>query len=160
MNMNKRHEVLFNQLESYRSDLLSVVENLTVQEAEFIPTGFNNNIRWNLGHIYLDQFLWIQAVTKEKAPVAEQFNEWFGYGSSPASFSSETPSLEELKNLLKTQPAKIKDVYGNRLEEEFPPTEMGMHTIEQVLTRTIFHEGMHLQTILDIKKLFSRHEKC
>jgi len=151
--MKKRHEVLFNQLDSYRSDILAVVENVTDEEADIIPSSFNNNIRWNLGHIYLDQHLWIQAVTKEKAPVSEHFKGWFGYGSSPASFTSETPSLQELRTLLKEQPSKIKEDYGNRLEEEFPPTEMGMHTIEQVLTRTIFHEGMHLQTILDIKKL-------
>lgn len=151
--MKKRHEVLFNQLDSYRSYILAVVENVTAEEADIIPRGFHNNIRWNLGHIYLDQYLWIQAVTKEKAPVSEQFKAWFGYGSSPASFTSETPSLEELRNLLKDQTSKIKENYGHRLEEEFSPTEMGMHTIEQVLTRTIFHEGMHLQTILDIKKL-------
>lgn len=150
--MKRRHEVLFNQLESYRSYILGVLENVTVEEAEVIPKGFNNNIRWNLGHIYLDQYLWIQAVTKEKAGVPEQFQAWFGYGTSPANFTSETPTIDELKNLLKEQPAQIKAQYGERLEEEFPPTEMGMHTIEQVLVRTIFHEGMHLQTILDLKK--------
>ena len=150
--MKQRHEVLFNQLECYRSYVLSVMENVTEEEAEIIPIGFNNNIRWNLGHMYLDQYLWIQTVTKEKCGVPEQFNSWFGFGTSPANFNSETPSLEELKILLKEQPANIKDVYGERLEEEFPPTEMGMHTIEQVLIRTIFHEGMHLQAILDLKK--------
>ncbi|MFP7298681.1 DinB family protein [Neobacillus niacini] len=150
--MNPRHEVLFTQLETYRSYILGVLENVTEEEAEVIPKGFNNNIRWNLGHIYLDQYLWIQAVTMEKARVPEQFKDWFGYGTSPANFTPDTPSVEELKNLLKEQPAQIKAEYGNRLEEEFPPTEMGMHTIEQVLIRTIFHEGMHLQTILDLKK--------
>jgi uncharacterized damage-inducible protein DinB len=151
--MEKRHEVLFNQLESYRSYILGVVNTVTLEQAEVIPAGFKNNIRWNLGHIYLDQYLWIQAVTKEKADVPEQFQTWFGYGTSPANFTGETPSLEELKQLLKEQPSRIKDMYRDRLEEEFAPTEMGMHTIEQVLVRTIFHEGMHLQTILDIKKL-------
>ncbi|WHY00459.1 DinB family protein [Neobacillus sp. DY30] len=150
--MKRRHEVLFTQLETYRSYILSVLENVTEDEAEFIPNGFNNNIRWNLGHIYLDQYLWIQAVTKEKAEVPESFQTWFGYGTSPADFTSDTPELDELKKLLKEQPAQIKAQYGERLEEEFPPTEMGMHTIEQVLIRTIFHEGMHLQTILDLKK--------
>jgi uncharacterized damage-inducible protein DinB len=151
--MENRHEVLFNQLESYRSYILGVLDTVTLEQAEVIPVGFKNNIRWNLGHIYLDQYLWIQAVTKEKADVPEEFQTWFGYGSSPANFTGETPSLEELKQLLKEQPSRIKDIYGDRLEEEFAPTEMGMHTIEQVLVRTIFHEGMHLQTILDIKKL-------
>ncbi|PTY79437.1 hypothetical protein B5V89_05625 [Heyndrickxia sporothermodurans] len=150
--MKKRHEVLFNQLESYRSEILGVLEDVSAEEAEIIPEAFHNNIRWNLGHIYLDQYLWIQAVTKEKVDVPESFQTWFSYGTSPADFSSGTPTFEELKNLLKKQPAAIKEAYGDRLEEEFPPTEMGMHTIEQVLIRTIFHEGMHLQTILDIKK--------
>lgn len=151
--MKRRHEVLFNQLESYRNEILCVVEDITEKEAEIIPRGFNNNIRWNLGHIFLDQYLWIQAVTKDKTLVSDHYNNWFGFGTSPANFSPETPSLGELKDALRNQPLQIKKNYGHQLEVEYSPTEMGMHTIEQVLIRTIFHEGMHLQTILDIKKL-------
>jgi uncharacterized damage-inducible protein DinB len=151
--LNQRQEILFNQLESYRREILSVLQDVTEEKAEVIPQGFHNNIRWNLGHIFLDQYLWIQAVTKEKADIPEKFHSWFGYGTSPKDFTEETPGLEELKALLREQPGKIREVYGARLDEEFAPTEMGMFTIEQVLVRTIFHEGMHLQTILDIKKL-------
>ncbi|MGG0719649.1 DinB family protein [Robertmurraya massiliosenegalensis] len=150
--MNKRQEVLFNQLETYRSEILEAIKNVSEEKAEIIPQGFNNNIRWNLGHIYLDQYLWIQAVTKEKADVPEAFHKWFGYGTSPSDFTSETPTLEDLKKFLQIQPIEIKNRFGERLEEEFEATEMGMHTIELVLIRTIFHEGMHLQVILDIKK--------
>ncbi|MGG7620530.1 DinB family protein [Bacillus coreaensis] len=150
--MNPRHVVLFTQLESYRRELLGVLKDISEEHSEVIPEGFKNNIRWNLGHIYLDQYLWIQAVTKEKTGVPEQFQTWFGYGSSPASFEKGTPSFQELKELLRKQPLKIREMYGERLEEEFPSTEMGMYTIEQVLIRTIFHEGLHIQTILDIKK--------
>lgn len=154
--MKQRHENLFNQLESYRGELLSVLENVTAETAEIIPEGFKNNIRWNMGHIYLDQYLWIQALTKENSTVPEQFNNWFGFGTSPHNFNSDTPSFEELKRLLQLQPTLLKQQYGNRLEEQFPPTEMGMCTIEQVLIRTIFHEGMHLQSIMDIKKLIHK----
>ncbi|MBS4196792.1 DinB family protein [Lederbergia citri] len=151
--MEQRHDILFKQLETYRSYVLSVLKDVSEEKAEIIPAGFNNNIRWNLGHLYLDQYLWIQAVTKEETAVPEEFNKWFGFGTSPKNFTNETPSFDELKILLENQPNEIKREYGNRLEEKFSPTEMGMHTIEQVLIRTIFHEGMHLQTILDIKKL-------
>jgi uncharacterized damage-inducible protein DinB len=154
--VKQQHEVLLKQLESYRGYLIGVVENVSEEEAEIIPDGFNNNIRWNLGHIYLDQFLWIQAVTREKSDVPEQFKSWFGYGTSPNDFTSNTPSLEELKGLLKEQPRKIKEIYGSRLEEEFTPIEMGIFTIEQVLSRTIFHEGMHLQAIIDLKKCMNK----
>lgn len=57
----------FKQLDSYRSDILGVLENVTKEEAEIIPQGFHNNIHWNLGHIYLDQYLWIEALIKEKS---------------------------------------------------------------------------------------------
>ena len=150
--MNNRHQILFNQLKSYRSYILEILDNVTKEEADVIPKGFRNNIRWNLGHIYLDQYLWIQALTKEKTLETEPFNSWFGFGTSPAVFTSETPTFESLKKLLAQQPVKIEEMYGHRIEDEYPPTEMGMHTIEQVLIRTIFHEGMHLQAIIDIKK--------
>ncbi|UOQ95663.1 DinB family protein [Halobacillus shinanisalinarum] len=132
--------------------MLEVVENTTVEEAEIIPAGFNNNIQWNLGHVYLDQYMWIQAITRESTNVPEEFNSWFGFGTNPADFDDNTPSFEKLKKLLSEQPREIQNTYSDKLELEFPPTEMGMHTIEQVLVRTIFHEGMHIQTLLDLKK--------
>lgn len=150
--MKERHKILFNQLESYRENILHVLNNVSAEAAEMVPNQFRNNIRWNMGHIYLDQYLWITAVTKEETEAPQEFQKWFGYGTTPEEFSEETPSFEELKELLRKQPARIMETYGHRLEEKFPPTEMGMHTIEQVLIRTIFHEGMHLQTIIDIKK--------
>lgn len=153
--MKKRHEVLFYQLETYREGLLFDVNDISADEAEIVPEGFNNNIRWNLGHVYLDQYMWIKVLTKDDL-YPESFNQWFGFGTNPSNFDENTPSFEELKQLLKEQTNKIKDIYGDRLEEEFPPTEMGMFTIEQVLSRTIFHEGMHTQAINDLKKFIRK----
>lgn len=150
--MKKRHDIFFAQLDNYRSDLLAALEGITDEMADKVPAGFRNNIRWNMGHVYVDQYLWIAALTKDMSNIPETFQKWFGFGTSPADFTKETPSFTELKELLKIQPNSIKNTYGNRLEEEFSPTEMGMYTIEQVLIRTIFHEGMHFQAILDIKK--------
>ncbi|MDG5789749.1 DinB family protein [Evansella sp. AB-P1] len=152
--MKERHKALFRQMNIYREDLLAVVEDVTEEEADIIPHGFNNNIRWNLGHTYLDLYLWIEDVTKEGGNYPKVFNDWFGFGTTPEDFTEDTPSFLELKELLKDQIKQIKDVYGHRLDEEFPPTSMENYTtIEQVLVRTVFHEGMHLQAITDIKKL-------
>jgi uncharacterized damage-inducible protein DinB len=150
--MEKRHEVLFQQLEDYRGALLHVFDLITEESADVVPKGFNNNIRWNLGHVYLDQYLWIQHLTKEPIPIPEGFRDWFNYGTSPASWKTKPPSLPVLKELLAEQPKKIREWYGERLEEEFPPTESGMYTIAQVLVRTIFHEGLHIAAIHDIRR--------
>lgn len=150
--MEKRHEVLFKQLNTYRSELLELVDDISEEEAEITPKGFNNNIRWNLGHVILDQYLWIQVLTKDDPPIPMAYNQWFGYGTNPSHFTDETPSFSELISLLREQPRIIEERYRGRMEEEFAPTDMGMHTIEQVLVRTIFHEGLHMGAIIAIKR--------
>ncbi|MGG1659276.1 DinB family protein [Brevibacillus sp. NRS-1366] len=150
--MEKRHIVLLQQLQDYRGETLHAIEGLNEASANIVPAGFNNNIRWHLGHIYLDQYLWITHLTKETTPIPAGFKEWFAYGTKPADWQAPPPSLTTLRQLLAEQPQQIRTMYGERLEEEFPATESGMCTIAQVLVRTIFHEGLHLANITDIRR--------
>ncbi|GED70534.1 hypothetical protein BRE01_42360 [Brevibacillus reuszeri] len=150
--MEKHHIVLFQQLQDYRSETLHAIEGMTEEEVNLVPVGFNNGILWNLGHIYLDQYLWISHLTKEEISIPPGFHEWFAYGTKPADWQTPPPSLDTLRQLLANQPEQIRTMYGERLEEEFPATESGMHTISQVLVRTIFHEGLHLAAITAIRR--------
>lgn len=151
--MEKRHVVLFQQLEDYRSITLQIVDGVTEQEADVVPPGFSNNIRWNLGHIYLDQFLWIQHLTKEAIPLPDGYHTWFAHGTKPSDWRGSVPSLVELRQLLAGQIGWIREQYGHRLEEEFPATESGMYTIAQVLVRTIYHEALHVGTMLAMRRM-------
>ncbi|WP_336606255.1 DinB family protein [Fictibacillus marinisediminis] len=63
--MKQRHEVFFKQLEGIRNYLLKVA-NVTEEVAEIVPKGFKNNIRWNLGHVFVEQYAWIENLTKEE----------------------------------------------------------------------------------------------
>ncbi|MED4017859.1 DinB family protein [Sutcliffiella cohnii] len=151
--MKDRQVALFQSLETYRQYLLDDLEDVTEEMAEIIPNGFRNNVRWNMGHTYLDQYLWILSVTRETDEKMETFNKWFGFGTTPANFTEETPTYSELKEMLQNQIEDIKKRYAHRLEEEYQPTSMEHYTtIEQVLVRTAFHEGMHIQAINDIKR--------
>ncbi|PAD34333.1 DinB family protein [Terribacillus saccharophilus] len=150
--MKKRQEILLGQLKTYRTELLQVAKSFTQEETDIIPHGFRNNVRWNLGHVFLDQYLWIQALSKEEPPIPDGFKEWFGFGTTPADFTEKTPAYTDLITFLEAQPDQISEMYRDRLDEEYPAIDMGMQTIEQVLIRTIFHEGMHLQAIISIKK--------
>lgn len=154
--MEKQHTVLFQQLEDYRQETLKAIDGLTDEDANIIPDGFSNNILWNLGHIYLDQYLWIAHLTKETPPLPPGFKEWFNFGTKPADRKTPPPNLETLVSLLQEQPQKIQAAYKDRLDEEFPATESGMHTIAQVLVRTIFHEGMHLASLNTIRRFLGK----
>lgn len=71
--MNHRHQILFQQLERYRNEVLQVLDFVTKEHAEVVPKGFHNNIRWNMGHLYLDQYLWLEAITNEKVRILYLF---------------------------------------------------------------------------------------
>lgn len=149
--MRNEHEAFFKQLEGFRRYLLKE-SDVSAAEAEIIPEGFNNNIRWNVGHVYTEQYMWIKTLMNEDVDIDKRFDDWFGFATSPKNFTAETPSLEELRTLLSSQIGHIKETYGERLEEEFSPTELwGLTTLKQVLDWTSFHEGMHLQTIKHLK---------
>jgi len=153
--VEKRHEVLFQQLRDYRQETLNLVADITETMADRVPAGFTNNIRWNLGHIYLDQLLWIQHLTKEPIELPEQYQQFFAYGTRPAGWQGEPPTLDKLRERLAGQIDWIRERYGERLEEVFPATESGMHTIAQVLVRTIFHEGLHIGAIQALRRAIS-----
>jgi uncharacterized damage-inducible protein DinB len=154
--MEHRHAVLFTQLASYRQELLDAVADVSDEDADAIPDGFRNNVRWHLGHVELDQAAWLETLTGEPSDVPEEHRRWFGFGTDPSHFDADTPRCSELRRRLAEQPERIRQRYGLRLDDRFPPIEMGMHTVEQVLVRTVFHEGMHLANVLDILRLLRR----
>lgn len=90
-------------LEIYREYLLGVLEDVTDEQANYIPPGFRNTIRWNLGHMYVDAYLWIYSLTGEEDSRIVEWNMWFGYGTTPENFTDATPGYEELKRLLMEQ---------------------------------------------------------
>jgi hypothetical protein len=150
--LSMRNEILLKQLKAFRHNTLSVVEGLTEEEADFVPEGFNNNIRWNLGHIYLDQYDWLYHKTREDNPAPKHYRELFGYGSKPENWQKTPPTLEELRNRLMEQVQFIEQQFGYRLDQELDElTDLDMSTFAEVLPRTFYHEGLHIGAIIAIR---------
>ncbi|WFB59865.1 DinB family protein [Paenibacillus sp. BR1-192] len=151
------NEAIFNQLDFARGATLKSVEQLTEQEADIIPEGFANSIRWNLGHIYTvtEQFAFATAGEQPRLP--EGFEAWFATGTKPADWTSKPPALSELAELLQEQTARIRETFSNRLDQASAhPLTIGpvtFQTVGEFLTFSLYHEGMHTQTIKVYRKL-------
>ncbi|MNO44860.1 DinB superfamily protein [compost metagenome] len=144
-------QIVFKQIESVRSITIRAVEGLSEETLDIIPEGFNNNIRWNLGHIYLVQEKFAFYSARELRLLPESFERLFAKGTKPAEWSEKPPTLEVLIEMLAEQPKRIQEAMYNRLSEQVTPLTTGsgvtLKTIGEFINFTLYHEGMHFNTI-------------
>ncbi|OIJ08710.1 hypothetical protein BKP35_17530 [Anaerobacillus arseniciselenatis] len=150
---------LFTQLEFVRNKTLTIINEISEEEADFIPEGFKNNIRWHLGHIYFvnEKFLFSTVGLPMEMP--DNFSVFFAPGTSPLTWKGVQPTIQELGILLEKQQQRIKETLKERLHEKVnqPITlksGLKLETTEQFLSFNLYHEGVHLGTTECIRKLY------
>lgn len=148
---------IFTQLKVIRSTTLNAVKELNESQADTVPEGFNNNMRWNLGHVYLSQERFAFAFAQEPMVVPDGFLELFGRDSKPSEWKVQPPTLPALIQLLEDQTSRIEDKLNSRLDEVVSkplimPSGLILKTIAEYLTFSMYHEGMHVQTIRMLKR--------
>ncbi|MEK4511038.1 MULTISPECIES: DinB family protein [Paenibacillus] len=155
-------DFIFRQITFVRGQTLKLLDGITEEMADQIPEGFRNNIRWNLGHVYVVLERLAFHFSNQSQQLPDGYKEQFGLGTSPLSLpeSVTVPTLHELKTLLQEQPERIRAVLSQNLQVKADPpytTSSGMtlETPEQLLSFSIYHEGMHISTIKMYKKLLS-----
>ncbi|MFM9278761.1 DinB family protein [Paenibacillus jiagnxiensis] len=154
--MRYSEEVLWSQLEDVRGYTVGVCKTLAPDLVQIVPKGFNNSILWNVGHIVYDQDVWFHYLIADEAEVPAEYGEFFGFGTSPGTWTNEPPSWEELVDRLISQPVILKRKFSGRLEEPLQRvSELGMSTIGEVIPRTLYHEWYHLGFVQSIRKILS-----
>ncbi|WP_379971325.1 DinB family protein [Ectobacillus sp. sgz5001026] len=149
---------IFKQLQFVRKNTIRSVENLYEEASLYIPQGFNNNIKWNLGHIYVVQERFAFHFTGEKMNMPDHFMKQFGPGSKPTDWDEQVPTLRQLIALLQDQIVRIEQVLEPRITEavkEPYTTSSGitLSSVAEFLSFSMYHEGMHFDAIKSIKRL-------
>lgn len=147
---------LLNQTELVRAITLKTMEGLSEETADLIPPGFANSIRWNLGHVLAAQEQMSMHFAGSEARLPERYIRMFGNQTSPLNWREEPPSLAELADELAAQTSWIRETLGPRLHERAtkPFIRLGrkMETIGQLLSYSLYHEGVHTGMISAIRR--------
>ncbi|WP_227002635.1 DinB family protein [Salicibibacter kimchii] len=151
-------EQLFQQIDMIRQNTLNEMEGLSEQQADQMPAGFNNTIRWNLAHIYTVQNLLLSNYGGKNIETPSRYPELFAPGTKPADWEGEVPTLDEIKQHLENQPAKLKETLSGQLDNKAAKPFMSLPTVGEILNFTLYHEGMHVGVIKGIKKANSGAE--
>ncbi|WML42660.1 DinB family protein [Neobacillus sp. PS3-40] len=146
-------ELLFKQFELTRGNFIKRVEPIQNDIVDIIPSGFNNNIHWIVGHVLTvaEQFLFGFPTQSNYLPA--NYKELFGNGTKPADWNENIPSVEELVEQLKVQLTRIKEIPSERFNDQLEKPFLGLETFGELANMAIFHEANHLGQIQTMKRL-------
>jgi hypothetical protein len=147
---------IFRFMETVRTHTIATMKVVTEEEADRIPSGFNNNIRWNLGHIAFVQDRVVFKHLGKELSVPKLYKLLFAPGTSPADWEFPTPTMPELLEELDQQKDRLKKQLAGRLAEELEvpfTTGLGLtfYTIGELFLFTLYHEGLHMGAIKRIQ---------
>lgn len=139
-----------------RTHLLNFIGELSIEQLNKVPTGFNNNIIWNLGHIVAAQ----QGVCYRRAGldtlVDPDFLKTYGADTKPERFIEAT-ELEVIIELMQSTLDHLLTDYSNNLFSNYTPwlTRYGVHinNIDDAVKFLPFHEGLHSGYIWALRRV-------
>ena len=150
-------KILFNQMLFTRKQTIKLIKEIPDDFMDIIPESLNNSIRWNIGHIFTDQEIWLYERIKNSLKFPPFYREYFAYGSSPYTWNDYVPSKSELINHLEKQPYRIMKDFSRELDQNLvDPVLLGFNNTGQILLHTLYHEGLHVGVIQSIKKILTK----
>jgi uncharacterized damage-inducible protein DinB len=153
-------DFILDQLGFIRRQTINYVKDISDSAAEIIPEGLRNNIKWNLGHMYIVQEKFAFQLTGKETKFPANINKLFDPGTKPSDWDMEPPRMSQLIDLLTKQIERVESALSNKLKEEINPhykssTGLTFTTVEQLLGFSIYHEAMHFATIKNIKSIIN-----
>jgi DinB superfamily len=153
--MNKKIKMI----KGFRLYLLKQIEDLTVQQLNTIPNGFNNNIIWNLGNLIYAVQNMCYARTGLPFSVSDNFFLPFMPGTRPVKIYNEQ-QIKELKEVFITSMDKLQSDFDENIFQNYAPSPMiasvygfEVNNIDDAFEYLLYHEGLHGGYILSLKHL-------
>jgi hypothetical protein len=138
-----------------RTFILSLIENLTVEQLNYIPQGFNNNLIWNLAHLISGQ----QGIcyTRAGLPIVVDDKYYTPYrpDTKPEQFIDAT-EIAIIKQLFITSINRLETDIQDNIFTNYPAwisrygTEIT--SFDDAMDFLPFHEGLHCGYIMALKR--------
>ncbi len=146
---------IFKIWETNRKLHLEILEQYTLEQLNAIPTGFKNNLIWNVGHIITTQQGLIYRLSGLPVLISKEFHNKYKYGTSPSQNTTQE-EVDEIKTLLFSTIEQTKKDFADSKFVEFTPfqTHIGFYleTFNDAINFNNYHEGIHLGFMINIRK--------
>lgn len=149
-------EKIFDTTLQNRKLLYKILDNTPKAQLLEIPTGFRNNIWWNIAHVVVTQQILIYKFSGLKVRVPEPYIEKFKKGTVPDGKATDE-EMKEIAGFLISTSDWAKEDYESGLFKDFSSYTTSLNVtltnVEDAMTFNVFHEGLHLGSILALQKM-------
>ncbi|NQX43065.1 DinB superfamily protein [Pedobacter steynii] len=143
-------------LKKLRFAVLKTVEQLTTEQLNKVPDGFNNNIIWNIAHLIASQQNLCYVKAGQDPLVPQGFIQAYKPGTKPEQQVS-ARDIEFIKSLLVNTAEQLEADLEDHKFDNYTPWVNGMglelNNINDIISYLPLHEGIHLGYILALKRL-------
>ncbi|KAA0546979.1 DinB family protein [Bacillus sp. BGMRC 2118] len=144
------------QFQLTRDFLLYFVKNVDESIIDTKPEGFNNTIRWHIGHVLVTGEKFLFRFPKQQANVPDNYEMLFDMGTSPTDWKEEeVPTLTVLIERLEAQTERIHEMEGNFFHQELPFDfpYFNLKTYQDLFAFMMYHEADHLGQMKAMKRM-------
>lgn len=139
-----------------RKAFVNTINVLSDEQLNTIPEGFKNNIIWNLAHSICSTQSMCYGPSGNDIGIAKDLLAKYKNGTQPeASVSSE--EINYWKELAKSSIAKMEDDLSNDVFNNYHAWDLSknnrVESVQDALSFSYFHEGIHLGYVMAMKKL-------
>jgi hypothetical protein len=149
--MNKGHDFI----RKARLVLTNIAKELSIEQLNEIPTGFNNNIIWNMGHLIATQQIVCYRRAGADTVVDAEFVDMYAPGTRPERFITEEEVLR-IQELFFTSLDRFEVDIHNGVFDNYTQwtTRAGVDitNVNDVDAFLPYHEGMHVGYIMALKR--------
>lgn len=147
------------KIKNFRLYLLKQIENLSTQKLNKIPSGYKNNIIWNLGHMICAQQNMCYVKAGLPIAVEDKYFSPFLSGAKPESIIEEN-EIKNLKEIFISSIDKLQSDYDKNLFVNYSPSAaiqkaygFEVNNVDSAIEYILHHEGIHAGYILAMKRL-------
>ena len=145
----------FDILSQSRKNLLTLLAPYTTDQLNHIPSGFKNNLAWNLGHVIVSQQLLCYKLSGLPLSIPQELVEKFRRGTVPEKPLNDQ-EINQLKSLATQTADKFREDYHKGIFKEYQgyQSQFGvkLECLEDAIVFNNTHEGLHLGYIMAMRK--------
>lgn len=144
-------------LEQTRRILVNVIGELSLEQLNTIPVGFNNNIAWNFAHLVVSQQILCYRLSGLECNVEEAIIARYIRGTAPDPQHPMTETtFRKLRAIFLENPGKLREDYRKGAFKQYKgittSTGVTLADIDMAIAYNTMHEGLHLGYILALKR--------